>query len=364
MKVAVAGTRGIPHIQGGVETHCEELFPRIAAAGTDVTLFRRSSYIEESNRIHSFRGVTLADIPTPRRKALEAIIHTFRAIIAAKKNNADLIHIHAIGPALLIPFAKILGLKTVMTNHGPDYEREKWGKTAKFMLRLGERLGTRYADAVIVISDHIRQQLKDRYGRTDTDLIFNGVPAPKADPDTTWIKSLGLSPGKYILAIGRFVPEKNFHLLIKAFQRINPTGIRLVIAGDADMPDSYSESLKQLALSSEVVLTGFIKGPKLHQLFTHARLFCLPSTHEGLPISLLEAMSYGLDVLVSDIDANKLPQLDNSDFFRTSDLDSLAETLQKKLNTGCPHRSYDMTPYDWDCIARSTMEVYRRVLNQ
>ena len=145
------------------------------------------------------------------------------------------------------------------------------------VLRLGERLGAKYADAVIVISEHIRRRLAERYGRTDADLIFNGVPVPEKDAGTDYTDSLGLQPGRYVVAIGRFVKEKNFHLLIDAFSRVAPEGIRLVIAGDADMPDDYSESLKRQAKDAGVVLTGFIKGRKLRQLMSHARLFVLPS---------------------------------------------------------------------------------------
>lgn len=370
MKIAVTGTRGIPRIQGGVETHCEQLFPRIVSLGANVTLYRRASYVEADNRIDSYKGVALADIPTPRRKSFEAIIHTFRAVLAAKRSGADIIHIHAIGPALLVPFARMLGMKVVMTNHGPDYDREKWGRLAKMMLRLGERLGTVSADAVIVISRHIQNILAEKYGRTDTDLIFNGVPEPIFDSDTDYLTALGLEPRKYVVALGRFVPEKNFHLLAEAFSRLKPAGYRLVIAGDADMPDRYSEELKENARHAGVVLTGFIKGKKLHQLMTHARLFVLPSTHEGLPISLLEAMSYGLDVLVSDIPANKLPEIERSDYFRTSDIESLIAALSRKLAEDLPPatdptsriRTYDMSAYDWENIARRTLEVYRRLI--
>lgn len=364
MKIAVTGTRGIPRILGGVETHCEELFPRIAAAGADVTIFRRSSYVEPDNKVDSFSGVSLIDLPTPRRKSFEAIIHTFRAVMAAKRLKADIIHIHAIGPALLVPLAKAMGMKVVMTNHGPDYEREKWGKAAKFMLRLGERLGSRYADAVIVISRHIAQRLASDYGRKDTDLIFNGVPAATAVAETDYLDSLGLEKGNYVVALGRFVPEKNFHLLIEAFSKLAPSGIKLVIAGDADMPDSYSRMLKKQATEAGAVLTGFIKGRKLQQIMSHARLFVLPSTHEGLPISLLEAMSYGIDVLVSDIPANRLSELSPDNFFTTGDPDSLTEGLRRHLSKPYARHSYDMRAYDWDEIARQTMQVYRRLLNK
>ncbi len=365
MKIAVTGTRGIPRIQGGVETHCEELFPRLVQAGEEVTLFRRQSYVNKDNKITEYKGIQIIDLPTPRRKSFEAIVHTFRAIIRARKEGADIIHIHAIGPSLLIPFARLLGLKTVMTHHGADYERAKWGKTAKFMLRLGERWGAKHANEVIVISKQIQRSLARKYGRTDTHLIFNGVPSPKFISDDLKLLKMGLKPGKFVLALGRFVPEKNFHQLVEAFSKIDHKDFKLVIAGDADFPDEYSEKLKKLARENGVILPGFIKGDPLKLLLSSARLFVLPSSHEGLPISLLEAMSYHLDVLVSDIEANRLPQLSDSDFFQTGNVDALAEALSLKLQKQeVLPRTYDMSPYNWDCISRQTLEVYRRLAPQ
>ncbi len=363
MKIAVTGTRGIPSVQGGVETHCEELFPRVATSGVDITLFRRSSYTESTSDLSLFKGVRLVDIPTPRRKAFEAIVHTFRAVIRARRIGAELIHIHAIGPALLVPIAKMLGMKVVMTHHGFDYEREKWGRLAKMMLKLGERLGAKHADAVIVISEHIRRRLAHDYGRTDTDLIYNGVPVPTPAESDDYIRQLGLTKGRYVLALGRFVKEKNFHLLMEAFRRVKPKGIKLVVAGDADMPDEYSESLKRLAAETDTILTGFVKGEKLRQLLSHASLFVLLSTHEGLPISLLEAMSYGLNVLVSDIDANTISQLDAADFFAVGNIDALCDALRRKLAEPYCRKTYSLEDYDWDTIANQTLDVYRRVLN-
>ena len=152
MKIVVIGTRGIPNILGGVETHCEELFPRIAAKGHDVTVIRRTPYVEENNRIAEFKGVKLVDVYAPRKKSIEAIIHTFLAVVKARRLNPDVLHVHAIGPAIMVPFARLLGMKVVMTNHGPDYDRQKWGRLAKTVLKAGESFGTRFSNRVIVIS--------------------------------------------------------------------------------------------------------------------------------------------------------------------------------------------------------------------
>ena len=364
MKIVVTGTRGIPAIPGGVETHCEELYPRIAAMGHDVTVIRRKPYVTDSHA-DSYKGVKLLDLYTPKKKSLEAAIHTFLAVVKARRLKPDLVHIHAVGPSIMVPVARLLGLKVVMTNHGPDYNRQKWGGLAKAVIRLGEKWGTKYSTRVIAISKAIARNLADNYGRTDTALIYNGVNAPEKSPRTDYIESLGLQPGeKYFLTVGRFVQEKGFHDLIDAYVASGIKDFKLVIAGDSDHPDAYSESLKQKALEVGAVLTGFIKGEKLNQVFTNASVFVLPSYHEGLPISLLEAMSYNLDVAVSDIEANKLDCLEPTDFFPVGNVEALSALLRHKAKSHVSGREYDLTAYNWDTIARQTVEVYLRASNR
>ena len=362
MKIVVTGTRGIPNVMGGVETHCEELFPRIARRGLDVTVIRRSNYVKDS--LTEWNGVKLVDIDCPKKKSFEAIIHTFRAINEAKRLRADVLHIHAIGPALLVPYAKMLGMRVVFTHHGPDYDRDKWGKAAKTILKLGERMGCIFADDVIVISDVIRNLIKEKYGRTrNVHLIYNGVSQPEICDYPEYFSELGIEKGKYILGMCRFVPEKNLHHLVEAFAKIrkeNPSSdIRLVLAGDTDFEDDYSRRLKAMARENGVVLTGFIKGRRLHSLLTHCLCYCLPSSHEGLPIALLEAMSYGVKVIVSDIPANKEVGLPDSDYFPVGNVEALAEKLREVMAQSVKHVSYDMHKYDWEKIADQVAEIYK-----
>lgn len=363
MKVVVTGTRGIPNVMGGVETHCEELFPRITDRGYDVTVIRRSNYIKDS--LTEWKGVKLININCPKKKSFEAIIHTFRAINEAKRLKADVLHIHAIGPALLTPYAKMLGMKVVFTHHGADYDRDKWGKAAKTILKLGERLGCMLADDVIVISDIIHNLIKEKYGRTkNVHLIYNGVSNPEICDYPEFFRELGIKKGKYILGMCRFVPEKNLHHLVKAYAKMkeeNPSSdIKLVLAGDTDFEDDYSRNLKDMARKNGVVLTGFIKGRKLHSLLTHCLCYCLPSSHEGLPIALLEAMSYGVKVIVSDIPANKEVGLPNSDYFPVGNVDELARKLKNIITYEPHHIAYDMAKYDWEKIADQVAEVYNK----
>lgn len=375
MKIVVTGTRGIPNVMGGVETHCEELFPRIAEKGEDVTVIRRSNYV--SDGLTEWRGVKLVTLPSQKKKSLEAIIHTFRAINEAKKLGADVLHIHAIGPALLVPYAKLLGMKVVFTHHGPDYDRDKWGFAAKTILKLGERMGCMFADEVIVISDVIKSLIARKYGRTEhVHLIYNGVPSPEICDYPEYFGELGIEKGKYILGMCRFVPEKNLHHLVEAMVKVkseelrvknckidevNPnTDVKLVLAGDTDFEDEYSRGLKEMARKNGVVLTGFVKGRKLHSLLSNAKAYCLPSSHEGLPIALLEAMSYHLPVMVSDIPANMEVGLPKENYFPCGDVDALANKLQDIINKPMQRIDYDMGKYDWDKIAEQVNDIYRQ----
>lgn len=360
MKLVVTGTRGIPNIMGGVETHCEELFPRIAAKGIDTTIIRRKSYVHDS--LSEWKGVKLLDIDTPKKKSFEAIIHTFKAILKAKALKADIVHIHAIGPALLTPLARLLGMKVVFTHHGPDYDRDKWGFAAKTMLKLGERMGTMFANDVIVISNVINDILVRKYHRKDCHLIYNGVPEPEICDYPEYFTELGIEKEKYILGMCRFVPEKNLHHLVEAFSKIDTKGCKLVLAGDTDFEDEYSKHLKKMAREHGVVLTGFIKGKKLHSLLTHARCFVLPSSHEGLPIALLEAMSYKLPVIVSNIPANLEVGLPHDNYFPVDDIDKLANKLQKNVTLPFYNVNYDMSSYNWDYIAEQVNQVYIKAI--
>jgi len=366
MKIYITGTRGIPDIPGGVEKHCQELYPLIAAKGHEVFLATRGCYVQ--NKSAEWQSVHLIHLYCPKSKSLEAIVHTFLAVLHARWLGVDVIHIHAVGPGLMVPLARLLGLRVVVTNHGPDYDRQKWGVAAKQMLRLGEYLGGRFANEVIVISKVIADIVKRRCHR-ETHLIYNGVPLPQPGADTDQLEQFGLQIGvQYILAVARFVPEKGLHDLVKAMEGVSGD-VHLVIAGDADHETEYSRSLRELARGDDrIILTGYVTGEPLHQLYSHASLFVLPSYHEGLPIVLLEAMSYGLSVLVSDIPANKEVTLEPERYFAVGDVEELQEKLNQYIgNTLSQNEQQGFSDrvarhYNWEEIAGQILSVYQAAL--
>jgi glycosyltransferase involved in cell wall biosynthesis len=372
LKIAVLGTRGFPHIQGGVETHCENLYPQLVEKGCEVIVFTRKPYVDLT--INEYKGVTLIPLPCLRNKFLEAFFHTFIGIFAAKKISPDILHVHAIGPSLYIPLARLLGMKVVMTNHGPDYERKKWNILAKFVLKTGERFGSKWANSIVCISETIAAHIRKKYHRHVT-VIPNGVILPQILQSDIMLRKYGLTKGRYILSVGRFVPEKGFHDLINAFNQLSvkypyilSEKWKLVIAGRADHEDSYSVSLKARAKeNSNIILTGFVTGESLQELYSNAGLFVLSSYYEGLPIVLLEALSYGLSCVVSDIPANREVELNNDRFFKTGRTESLSakirEFINNPLSNGEKTRQINMIRerYDWGKIASMTLEVYRKV---
>lgn len=361
-KAFVMGLRGIPHIMGGVESHCEQLMPRLAARGADVTVVRRKGYAGEELR--EWRGVKLLDAPAPKKKSMEAIVHTLRAVWQAKKAGADFVHIHAVGPGLLAPLAKRLGLKVVFTHHGFDYDREKWGPLARAALRTGERFAMRRADAVIVISRSIERAMREKHGRTDCHLIPNGATPPQplsADRKAELLAELGVEDGKYFFALCRFVPEKRLDDLVAAYAASGCRETKLVLAGAADFEDDYSRKLKEQAEKAGVVLEGFVSGERLEALWGGAKAFFLPSSHEGLPVALLEAMSHGVPAWVSDIAANREVELREDRYFRVGDVDFLARKMKELDDAPAKRETFDLSRYDWERIADATMEVYREV---
>lgn len=364
-RITVLGTRGIPDVLGGVETHCQNLYPAIKAHNdVDICVIARSPYVTYRRGV--YRGVKTRAIWAPKKKSLEAIVHSTLAALASRVDGSDVVHVHAVGPGLVVPLLRLLGKKVVFTHHGPDYVRQKWGGFARKMLMLGERWAVKYANEVIVISEVINTLIQEQYGRNDAHLIPNGVhlrPPLEGEIAHNVLDAYSLKPREYVVAVSRFVEEKGLHDLIAAWKQ---SDIRwpLVLVGDADHPTQYSEKLKHLARETPgVILTGFVSGDTLQAIFSQARLFAMPSYHEGLPIALLEAMSYSLPVIISDIPANLEVGLEAEAYFPVGDVAALATKIAQRIDLpGQDYQNY-LTRYNWDTIAEQTMQVYRQLLN-
>jgi glycosyltransferase involved in cell wall biosynthesis len=369
------GLRGFPQVQGGVEKHCEHLAPWLVRLGCEVTVLTRQPYMPPG--IANYRGVRLVPLRAPRNRSLETFMHTLWGILAAWRLQPDVLHLQAIGPAFWTPLARLLGLRVVVTHHGPDYERQKWGFLAKLILRWGERLGAVFANGLIAVAPHIAAHLTQHYGRT-AHVIPNGVKLAGPRHTSDCLAAYGLKPGRYFLAVGRIVPEKGFCDLVEAFRLFSERAKKpespewkLVIVGRADHASAYSQRLERLAAAQpQVVATGFLSGRPLEELYSHAGIFILPSYYEGLPLVLLEALSYGLSCLVSDIAAHRGVDLhlEENRFFKPGDLGELSQkmadwvgqppTLEQREQWRCDLNAR----YNWRTIADQTLAVYRGVV--
>ena len=366
LKVMMLGLRGFPEVQGGVETHAEHLCPLLADMGCDVTVLVRSPY-QPKDIGRTWRGVKFVPLWAPKSKGLEAILHSFLGVLYAAVKRPDILHIQAIGPAIMTLPARLLGLRVVVTHHGPDYDRQKWGRFARWVLQTGERFGMRWSNARIVISEVIRSLVRGKHDREST-LVPNGVVLP-ALPDTVAAPSaFGLEPGRYVLLVSRLVPEKRHLDLIEAFRRAALPGWKLAIVGASDHPDAYvRQVLDAAAATPGVVCTGLQTGLSLRELYAHAGIFVLPSSHEGLPIAMLEALSYGLPVIASDIPANVEVGLPAAHYFPLGDVEALVVRLREfaaqplTFEAREARRAWVSERYDWRDIARRTLAVYEAV---
>ncbi|NVM78711.1 glycosyltransferase involved in cell wall biosynthesis [Duganella sp. SG902] len=365
LRVMMLGLRGFPGVQGGVETHAEHLCPRLAALGCDVTVLARKPYqLPDTGPV--WRGVKFVSLWAPKSKGLEAIAHSMLGVLYAAWRRPDILHIQAIGPAIVTLPARLLGLRVVVTHHGPDYDRQKWGGFARWALRTGERWGMRLSQGRIVISRVIAAIVRDKHGR-DSTLVPNGVVLPALPEATDTLQKFGLEAGKYVVLVSRLVPEKRHLDLIDAFERAALPGWKLAIVGGSDHPDEYQRAvLARAEASPAIVCTGSQGGAALAQLYGHAGMFVLPSSHEGLPIALLEALSYGLPVIASDIPANLEVGLSQEHYTPLGDVAALAERMKafaaqpNSDQLRAQRRQWVSGRYDWDAIAAATLDVYRQ----
>jgi len=366
MKVAIVGLRGFPDVQGGVEKHVESLAPLLARKGLEVTVYVRSPYMRHVQG-DRWNGVRLRRIWCPVNKFSETLVHTFLSVWAAFFDGHRVIHFQAIGPAFFVPMARLLGMRVVMTHHGCDYQRQKWGRLARAYLRCSEWLGVRFSHRVVVISGSIQRFIKARFDR-DTELVPNGVSAfPDDDIRPEALKPFGLTSGRYILHVGRFVPEKRHLDLIEAFARAELPGWKLAFVGAADHEDVYSALVMSHA-SDSVRFLGRQKPRELAQLYAQCGMFVLPSSHEGLPIALLEAMSLGAPFVLSDIEPHTELQLPESCYFPLGDTLALAEgighlALRPDAGRRWSHwAEWVRLHYDWTSIAERTALIYQPVV--
>jgi glycosyltransferase involved in cell wall biosynthesis len=365
MKIYFIGQKGIPAKSGGVEKHVEALAISLAKQGQEIFVYTRPNYTDK--KLTEYQGVRLISRPSLPTKHLDAVSHTLFCSLDVLFRKADIVHFQAIGPASLLWLIKLFKPKTkvVFTFHCQDYYHQKWGRLARWYLRLGEIIGCRLADEVIAVSRGLVDYIADKYGR-QASYVPNGVTITNNGENSGILDDLQLQSGKYILAVSRLVRHKGLHYLIEAFRQLK-TDYRLVIVGGGAHTDDYVAELKNLAAGDQrIILTGEQSGDNLAQLFSQAGLFVQPSESEGLSVALLEAMAYGLPVLVSDIPENLEAIGGYGQSFHNKDITDLASKLQQLLDnpeTGDKLAQQAQirvrTEYDWQNITNSTLKIYQ-----
>ena len=372
LKVAMIGHKRIPSREGGIEIVVEELSTRMAKKGIEVTCYNRKGKhaldkSQKVNHIKEYKGVKLKSVLTIDMKGLAAMTSSFFGAIKILFSKNNIVHFHAEGPCAMIPIIKFFSKKKIIvTIHGLDWQRAKWGGFATKYIKFGEKMAAKYADEIIVLSENVKKYFKDTYNR-ETNFIPNGVNKPEIK-DVDIIKDkFNLAKDSYILFLGRLVPEKGIHYLIEAYNKIN-TDKKLVIAGGSSDTDTYFNELKEKAKDNKnIIFTGFVQGEELEELYSNAYIYVLPSDLEGMPLSLLEAMSYKNCCLTSDIPECKTVMDNNGVTFKKSDVNDLKEKLQylvdnvDKVNKYKSEvQEYILKKYNWDDVVDKTIELYKK----
>lgn len=369
LKIAMLGHKRIPSREGGVEIVVEELAAHMVALGHEVTCYNRKGHHVsgkefDDKKLTEYKGIKLKTVPTINLRGIAAMSSSIFAAIKAAFGKYDVIHFHAEGPCAMLWLPKLFGKRCIATIHGLDHQRAKWGKLASTYIMLGEKCAVKFADEIIVLSESVQKYFKETYGR-ETKFIPNGVNRPELRNAELITEKFSLNKDEYILFLGRLVPEKGIKNLIQAFKEVK-TNKKLVIAGGSSDTNEFEKELKEFAKSDErIIFTGFVQGKELEELYSNAYLYCLPSDLEGMPLSLLEAMSYGNCCLVSDIDECTSVVEDKGFIFKKSDINDLKEKLQNACDSLKMVGKYKMEAsefickkYNWDEIVKETLEVY------
>ena len=363
LRIAMIGHKRIPGREGGVEVVVEELSTRMAAAGHQVTVYNRAKRGFPKER--EYKGVRIITVPTLNKKSLDALIYAFFASVHALFGHYDVIHYHSEGPCAMLFIPKIFGKRLVATIHGLDWQRAKWGGLGTRFLLLGERMAAKHADEVIVLSRNVQKYFMDKY-RRDTHYIPNGVNEPVRREVNLIREKWGLEKDSYILFLARIVPEKGLHYLLEAFKGVK-TDKKLVIAGDSSHTDGYLQTIKRMASEDpRVIMTSFVKGEALEELYSNCLLYVLPSDVEGMPLTLLEAMSYGCCCLVSSIDECMEVVEDRGVRFLKSEVPDLKAKLEMLSGNADAVEVYKKKAavfvarkHCWDVVAEKTGYLYR-----
>ena len=370
LNIVMLGHKRIPSREGGIEIVVEELSTRMAAAGHHVTCLNRAGHHVSGKEfgaahLREYKGVHIKIVPALDKKGLAAMTASVTGAIAAAVGQYNVVHFHAEGPCAMMWLPKLFGKRCIATIHGLDHKAPKWGRFAKTYIMFGEKCAARYADEIIVLNRYVQQYFSEKYGR-ETVLLPNGIEKPEIVPAVEIMDKYGLESESYILYLGRIVPGKGLEYLINGFHRCQ-TEKKLVIAGGSSDTSAYMEEIMRLAkLDSRIIFTDFVEGRVLEELYSNAYLFVLPSDSEGMPMSLLEAMSYGNCCLVSDIPGCLEVIGDHGVAFHKSDVDDLHCKLQKLCDdTDCVNqyrkdaKAYICRKFSWDDVIDRTLKVYR-----
>jgi glycosyltransferase involved in cell wall biosynthesis len=349
--IFVVGARGIPDVEGGVEKNTERLFPLVVARGYRVTLAGLKDYILSDN----YRGVELRQAPTSKILKTDKLLYYFSAVRMVRKLKPDVVHMQGLGSAIMLWAYKLLGVRTVVRYGLADYVLPKWGLLGRWGFKAAE-YQLRWADAIIAVTPALADRLRSRGITRNIHVIGNALDLPEAyaaDPDVK------LPDVPYVLAVGRVTVQKNLHRLIegyKLFAERHPQ-TQLVIVGGLD-DESYVAQLQPL-LDERIKLIGRLPRSTLGPLYANAGVYVNSSIHEGASNAVLEAISWGAPILLSDIPENRDFGLRDDQYFAPDEPPAIAAALERAWQDRAGYVADRPSFMTWDNVADRTTAIYQ-----
>ncbi len=299
MRIAMMGTRGIPATYSGFETCVEELGSRLVERGHDVTVYCRKHHGQYT--ASTYKGMRLVRLPSIQNKYLDTITHSLLSVVHGAFQHYDIVLLFIAGNSPVSWIPRVFGQKTVLNVDGLDWKRQKWSRWAKRYIQFAEWLATFLPNEIVTDSTVVQNYYLTRFKRASVYIGYGSEISCR--PAGEWLAKFGLQPRRYVLFVGRLVPENCAHHLVEAWRGLE-TDMKCVIVGDATYAEDYIAQLKSMATDSRVVFTGYVFGEGYQELGSNAYIFVETSEVGGTHPALTQAMAMRNCVVVNDTAEN------------------------------------------------------------
>lgn len=351
-RVAIIGTQGIPARYGGFESLVENLVE--SNSNIEYTVFCSSKDMPSRPTRH--KGARLLYIPL-KANGIQSIPYDIISLVRAI-DGYDTVLILGVSGAIFLPIFRLFSRAKVVTNiDGLEHRRQKWGGTARWFLRLSEKVAVQFSDTIISDNKGIADYVTQTYNKKSEMIAYGGdhvLQSITLDNQLQILKKYNLAPCTYSFALCRIEPENNCHIILAAAAK---SGVKLLFVGNWNRSEYGRELKAQYANFDNIILHDPVY--ELEELFTlrnNASRYIHGHSAGGTNPSLVEAMFFGREIIAYDVVYNRETTLGKAVYF--SDSESLANTLTKPSVENKILADIAREHYTWDKIRNKYEQLF------